>query len=83
VPTEPWTENAPAEPWTESAPAVPEEPAPDEGAGWTPEELDSHAAPDSAAPAEPDPAALSTPEDEAAEDEDLEMFRSWLQSLKK
>jgi hypothetical protein len=32
---------------------------------------------------EPDPAALSTPEDEAAEDEDLEMFRSWLQSLKK
>jgi hypothetical protein len=81
-PAEPWTELVPAETWTESAPAAPTEPAPEEGTGWTPEELDSPA-PDSAPPVEPDPAALSTPEDEAAEDEDLEMFRSWLQSLKK
>jgi hypothetical protein len=65
---------------TSSVPDVPEE----SGAGWTPLDLDRDV-PAGAAPVEPLPTLpeQAGSDDDSGEDEDLEMFRSWLQSLKK
>ncbi|MBR9989900.1 MAG: hypothetical protein KFH98_09105 [Gemmatimonadetes bacterium] len=56
----------------------------DTGGGWTPMDLDSDLpAADMATGAEESPAAETTPNGDSSEDDDLDMFRSWLQSLKK
>lgn len=72
-PAAPWPQGMaamPADPWAGAVePAA--EPAAEASEGWSP--LDATAAGESADQAE----------DSDAEDEDLEMFRSWLQSLKK
>ena len=67
----------PPEPATD---AEPEE----ESGGWTPLELDRDVPPagQPAAAAETEQAGPAD-EDDSSEDDDLEMFRSWLQSLKK
>lgn len=81
-------EGTPGEAWeVPEAPSTPPAEAGSDatGGGWTPMELDDDMAP--AAPrAAPAPAGVqptSQPEEESADDDDLEMFRSWLQSLKK
>lgn len=99
LPADPWLQGPPAaedtpQPASEAgefaaaeSPDVAESSAAESGAGWTPFELDRDipaAAPASSGPAEvPPPAVSLSPDDDPAEDEDLEMFRSWLQSLKK
>jgi tetratricopeptide (TPR) repeat protein len=85
TPAAPAAESAPgaADPWGGGESAV--EPAEAEAfKPWTPDDLPPPAPsvrqPATAVP----PMAVPEPEpDESAEDEDLEMFRSWLQSLKK
>lgn len=53
-------------------------------AGWTPLDLDgSLSSPASVEPLPPLPEPVAEEEEDSAEDEDLEMFRTWLQSLKK
>ena len=73
-----------ADPWFQEPAAEAGSPAEDQG-GWTPLELeaDMEVAPDQvpANTSPPPPSRMDAEEDE--EDEDLEMFRSWLQSLKK
>ncbi|HEX2166841.1 MAG TPA: tetratricopeptide repeat protein [Longimicrobiales bacterium] len=57
----------------------------DTGGGWTPLELENDVPPAAAAStgdaSDLQPTAL--PEDDSSEDDDLDMFRSWLQSLRK
>ncbi|MGH7446130.1 MAG: hypothetical protein ACRELT_01125, partial [Longimicrobiales bacterium] len=58
----------------------------DSGTGWTPLQIEDDgapAAPTADAAAAPHAQAVPQEEADSAEDEDLEMFRSWLQSLKK
>jgi hypothetical protein len=53
-------------------------------AGWTPMDLDRNlSSPESVEPLPPLPDPVVQEEEDSAEDEDLEMFRTWLQSLKK
>lgn len=58
----------------------------EEGGGWTPLDLEDDAVAASTPPADTAPAGLqsgSLPEEDSSDDDDLEMFRTWLQSLKK
>lgn len=83
APAPTWADEAAAEPW--SAPSAPAAPADDAAGaasdqGW-------HARPGSEAvpeePAAQPPQAEAGPSEGPGEDDDLEMFRAWLQSLKK
>ncbi len=78
-----WADEAAAEPWTSepSLPVEPVEPAATEDLAWLtgPDGLAPEAPVQPAAPAPPGPDAPEAPGD----DDDLEMFRAWLQSLKK
>ncbi|HEX6135340.1 MAG TPA: tetratricopeptide repeat protein [Longimicrobiales bacterium] len=76
-------EEVPADPWLQAP--LREAPAADAvEAPWTPLELDRDAGTSADIPAGTPPRPLAEQQEgEESDDEDLEMFRSWLQSLKK
>jgi tetratricopeptide (TPR) repeat protein len=78
-----WADEAAADPWTSetSLPVEPAEPAATEDLAWLtgPDGLAPESPVQPAAGMPPGPAAPEAPGD----DDDLEMFRAWLQSLKK